>query len=70
VASADSVSLADLGVITRYSLAVRVGNASREELIAVLRDDLAWLEGATSAEPVDGTQAPAKAAGRRSRARE
>jgi hypothetical protein len=40
----DPVELTELDVITRYSLAVRHASASREELIATLRDDLAWLE--------------------------
>jgi uncharacterized small protein (DUF1192 family) len=40
----DRVELTELDVITRYSLAVRSATASREELIAALRDDLAWLE--------------------------
>jgi hypothetical protein len=43
-ASDDRVELTELDVITRYSLAVRSATASREELIAALRDDLAWLE--------------------------
>jgi len=41
----DRIELTDLDVITRYSLAVRSATAPREELIAALRDDLAWLEG-------------------------
>ena len=41
----DRVELTELDVITRYSLAVRSATAPREELIAALRDDLAWLEG-------------------------
>src|SRR3954447_13408339 len=40
----DRVELTELDVITRYSLAVRTATADREELIAALRDDLAWLE--------------------------
>ncbi|HET7529412.1 MAG TPA: hypothetical protein VFJ98_00475 [Mycobacteriales bacterium] len=40
----DRVELTELDVITRYSLAVRSSTASRDELIATLRDDLAWLE--------------------------
>jgi hypothetical protein len=42
----DRVELTELDVITRYSLAVRNATAPREELIAALRADLAWLEGA------------------------
>lgn len=41
---ADQVELTDLDVITTYSVAVRSGTADRDELIAVLRADLAWLE--------------------------
>jgi hypothetical protein len=41
----DRVELTELDVITRYSLAVRNATAPRDELIAALRDDLAWLEG-------------------------
>lgn len=41
----DRIELTELDVITRYSLAVRHASAPREELIAALRDDLAWLEG-------------------------
>jgi hypothetical protein len=41
----DRVELTELDVITRYSLAVRSATAPREELIAAMRDDLAWLEG-------------------------
>ena len=40
----DRVELTELDVITRYSLAVRHATAPRDELIAALRDDLAWLE--------------------------
>jgi hypothetical protein len=41
---ADPVELTDLDVITRYSLALRTATAERDELIHVLRADLAWLE--------------------------
>jgi hypothetical protein len=44
----DRVELTELDVITRYSLAVRSATAPRDELIAALRDDLAWLEGSRS----------------------
>lgn len=43
---ADDVQLPDLEVIRRYSLAVRSGTAPRDELIAALEADLAWLTGA------------------------
>jgi hypothetical protein len=41
---ADPVQLTDLDVITRYSIAVRAATADRDELLATLRADLAWLE--------------------------
>jgi hypothetical protein len=44
----DRIELTDLDVITRYSLAVRSATADRGELIAALREDLAWLEGGRS----------------------
>ncbi len=44
----DRIELTELDVITRYSLAVRSATAPREELIAALRDDLAWLEGSAA----------------------
>jgi hypothetical protein len=40
------VELTDLDVIARYSLAVRTATADRDELIAALRSDLEWLQGA------------------------
>jgi len=42
----DRVELTDLDVIARYSLAVRAATADRHELIATLRADLDWLQGA------------------------
>ena len=48
----DDVHLADLEVITRWSLAVRGATAPRAELVTALQADLDWLrEGAVSAEP-------------------
>jgi hypothetical protein len=44
----DRVDLTDLDVISRYSLAVRAATADRDELIATLRADLEWLQGARS----------------------
>jgi hypothetical protein len=41
---ADQVQLTDLNLIVRYSIAVRVATADRDELIETLRADLAWLE--------------------------
>jgi len=43
--SIDDVSLPDLQVIQRYSLAVRGATAPRADLIAALEADLAWLTG-------------------------
>ncbi len=40
----DQVQLTDLDIITRYSIAVRSATADRDELLATLRADLAWLE--------------------------
>jgi hypothetical protein len=48
---ADSVQLTDLDVITLYSIAVRTATADRDELIGVLRADLAWLEAGGEARP-------------------
>jgi hypothetical protein len=52
MADANRVELTELDVITRYSLAVRAATADRDELIAALRSDLAWLE--------NGRRTPAK----------
>ena len=41
---ADDIRLTDLGVIQRYSIAVRGETADRAELVETLRADLAWLE--------------------------
>ena len=38
------VRLTDLEVIQRYSIAVRGETAERDELVATLRADLAWLQ--------------------------
>jgi hypothetical protein len=51
--SADGVTLTDLEVIQRWSLAVRQASADRGELIETLRSDLAWLEGRKSARASD-----------------
>lgn len=40
---ADLVDLADLDVISQYSLAVRTASVERAELLQVLEADLAWL---------------------------
>jgi hypothetical protein len=61
----DRVELTDLDVITRYSLAVRNAKADREELITVLRSDLAWLEQGRRARPaVTPARRPTKSATR------
>lgn len=61
---ADDVKLTDLEVIQRYSIAVRGETAARDELLATLRADLAWLEGGKSsgAAPAKRAAKPAKAA--------
>ena len=40
---ADDVQLTDLEVVQRWSLAVRAATAPRDELVAALEADLAWL---------------------------
>lgn len=70
MASTDDVQLPDLQVIQRYSLAVRGATAPRDDVIAALQADLAWLSGggrpkpAAKAAPV--RTAPAKEAPARS----
>jgi hypothetical protein len=62
----DRVELTELDVIARYSLAVRAASVPRDELIATLRADLAWLEGAgATAQPAAAGRAPARAAATR-----
>ena len=66
----DRVELTELDVITRYSLAVRSATADRGELMAALRDDLAWLEGGRSRRPTSrssGVAATKKATPARAR---
>ena len=60
MSSADRVTLTDLEVITRYSLALRTATADRAELVRVLRDDLEWLT-APESEPAPGSRPPAPA---------
>lgn len=57
---ADDVSLPDLEIISRFSLAVRAATAPRAEVIAALESDLAWLRGSTP----PTRRAPRKAAGK------
>lgn len=45
---ADDVRLTELELIKRYSIAVRGETADRSELVAVLRADLAWLQGGSA----------------------
>lgn len=56
----DEVPLPDLEVIRRYSLAVRAATAPRDELVAALQADLAWLTGTAPA-----TRSRARGAGGR-----
>lgn len=56
---ADDVQLTDLEVIQRYSLAVRGATASREELVAALEADLAWLTGGRARRAASPSDAPA-----------
>jgi hypothetical protein len=57
---ADDVRLTDLEVIQRYSIAVRGEMADREELVAALRADLAWLDGGRRARTAPAAPKPAK----------
>jgi hypothetical protein len=54
---ADDVQLADLEVLQRYSLAVRTERAPRDELVAALEADLAWLVGGRGAAASAGSAA-------------
>jgi len=56
----DDVSLTDLEVIQRFSLAVRGASAPRDEVVAALRADLAFLTDRTP----DRLGEPARAAAR------
>ncbi len=58
----DRVTLTDLEVITRFSLAVRAASADRDEVIAALRADLAWLEGPAKPAPTVAKATPKRAA--------
>ena len=59
---ADDVQLPDLEVIARFSLALRVATAPREEVIEALQIDLAWL---TAERPASDSRAAAAPARRR-----
>jgi hypothetical protein len=54
---ADDVQLADLELVQRYSLAVRTESAPRDELVAALEADLAWLTGGRRASAAGSTSA-------------
>jgi hypothetical protein len=54
IGMADDVQLTDLKVIQQFSLAGRGATADRDDVVAALQADLAWLTGAK--------KAPAKAA--------
>src|SRR6185503_6577750 len=51
--AADAVTLTDLEIIQRWSLAVRQASADRAEIVAALRADLDWLEGGSRVEAAD-----------------
>jgi hypothetical protein len=55
----DDVQLTDLQVIQQFSLAVRGATADREQVVAALEADLAYLTGASTA-PAKATR-PRKA---------
>ena len=59
----DDVQLTDLEVIQQFSLAVRGASAPRDQVIAALESDLAYLKGAAKKAPAK--KAPAKKAVRR-----
>jgi hypothetical protein len=61
MADNDRVELTELDVITRFSLAVRTATADRDQVIAALRADLAWLEGGRPRATVASTAAPRRA---------
>ncbi|HVB26676.1 MAG TPA: hypothetical protein VNE21_02050 [Mycobacteriales bacterium] len=56
----ERITLTDLDVISRFSLAVRSATADRDEVIEALEADLAWLRSA--AKPVRGAGTPARSA--------
>ena len=58
--SDDRVELTDLDVITRFSLAVRSATADRQEVIAAMRADLAWLENGRRSGRAAAKKTPAK----------
>ena len=57
--SDDPVPLTDLELVQRYSLAVRAATAPRDELVAALEADLAWLTGGTRRRTTTRPAAPA-----------
>jgi hypothetical protein len=65
----DDVRLTDLEVIQRYSIAVRGETAARDELVAALKADLAWLEGGRRAKAAPAKPAPAKPAAKKAPAK-
>jgi len=52
----DDVTLTDLKVIQQFSLAVRGATADRDQVVAALEADLAWLTGSRRA-PAKSTRA-------------
>jgi hypothetical protein len=63
----DDVQLADLEVVQRYSLALRTATASREDLVAALEADLAWLTGGAPRRRTAARPTARKASARRTR---
>jgi hypothetical protein len=55
---ADSVQLTDLDIIARYSIAVRSATADRDELLEMLRADVAWLERGRTRSSTSAFRAP------------
>ena len=65
----DDVRLTDLEVIQRFSIAVRGETADRDEVVAALRADLAWLESGRRTRPTATKAAPAREAAKPAPAR-
>ena len=61
----DDVQLTDLEVIQQFSLAVRGASAPRDQVIAALESDLAYLKGSKVSTAKTTKKAPAKKAAAR-----
>ena len=63
----DPVQLSDLEVVQRWSVALRSATAPREELVAALEADLAWLTEGAPRRRASARPAARKAPARRTR---